>query len=66
MMLLLYKKRVAFRNGKKTIIRKRVAGTVRLSAKQKMAVRKMLRKAQSGKAMMRRAKSMRARKMAGK
>lgn len=61
-----YKKRIAFRNGKKTIVRKRVAGTVRLSAKQKMAVRKMLRKAQSGKAMMKRAKSMRMRRMAGK
>lgn len=61
-----YKKRIAFRNGKKTLIKKRVAGTVRLSAKQKMAVRKMLRKSQSAAAMMRRAKSVRARRLAGK
>ncbi len=61
-----YKKRVAFRNGKKVLIKKRVAGTVRLSAKQKMAVRKMLRKSQSAAAMMRRAKSVRARRLAGK
>lgn len=61
-----YKKRIAFRNGKKTIIKKRVAGTVRLSAKQKLAVRKMLRKSQSAGAMMRRAKSVRARRLAGK
>lgn len=61
-----YKKRIAFRAGKKTIIRKRVAGTVRLSAKQKTAVRKMLRKSHSAGAQMRRAKSVRARKRAGK
>lgn len=61
-----YKKRIAFRGGKKVLIKKRVAGTVRLSAKQKLAVRKMLRKSQSASAMMRRAKSVRARRLAGK
>ena len=56
-----YKRKMAVRNGKKTIIRKRVAGRVKLTAKQKMAVKKMLRKSHSGKAKMRRAKSMRRR-----
>ena len=54
-----YKKRFAIRGGKKTIIRKRVAGTVRLSAKQKVAIRKAQRKSGSAKAMMKRMKSMR-------
>jgi hypothetical protein len=61
-----YKKKVAFRKGKKVMIRKRVSGTVRLSAKQKMAVRKMLRKTHSAGATMRRAKSMRMRRKAMK
>lgn len=56
-----YKKKIAFRKGKKTLIRKRVSGHVRLSAKQKVAVRKMLRKTHSAAAQMHRAKSMRVR-----
>lgn len=60
-----YKKKIAIRKGKKVRINKRISGTVRLSAKQKVAVRKMLRKSHSAVATMRRAKSMRlARKMA--
>lgn len=54
-----YKKRFAIRNGKKTIVRKRVSGVVRLSAKQKVAIRKAQRKSGSAKAMMKRMKSMR-------
>lgn len=57
-----YKKKIVVRKGKKMRINKRVSGTIRLSAKQKMAVRKMLRKSHSAKAQMRRAKSMRIRK----
>lgn len=56
-----YKRVVAIRNGKKTIVRKRIAGRVRLSAKQKMAIKKAQRKANSGAARMRRMKSMRKR-----
>lgn len=57
-----YKMKVAIRGGKKVRIKKRVSGTVRLSAKQKLAVRKMLRKSHSAAAQMRRAKSMRIRR----
>lgn len=60
-----YKRRIAIRNGKKTIIRKRIAGRVRLTAKQRMAIRKAQRKAHSGKARMKRLKSMRKRKNMG-
>lgn len=56
-----YKRMVAIRNGKKTIIRKRIAGTVRLSAKQKAAIKKAQRKAHSGAARMKRLKSMKKR-----
>lgn len=56
-----YKRKVAIRNGKKVIIRKRIAGTVRLTAKQKMAIKKMQRKSHSGKARMKRLKSLRRR-----
>ena len=56
-----YKRRRVIRNGRKVIIRKRISGRVRLTAKQKMAVRKMHRKAHTGKANMRRKKSMRKR-----
>lgn len=62
-----YRKVVAIRGGKKVRIRKRVAGTIRLTAGQKSAVRKMQRKAFSGAAKMKRAKSMRIRRrMLGK
>lgn len=60
-----YRKTVAIRGGKKVRIKKRIAGTVRLSAKQKIAVRKMQRKAFSGAAKMHRAKSMRLRRKMG-
>lgn len=54
-----YKKKLVIRKGKRVRINKRVSGTVRLSAKQKMAVKKMLRKSHSAVATMRRAKSQR-------
>lgn len=61
-----YKKVMAIRGGKKVRIKKRIAGKVRLTAAQKGAVRKMQRKAFSGAAKMKRARSMRMhRKMIG-
>lgn len=60
-----YRKRLAVRGGKKVRINKRVSGTVRLSAKQKVAVRKMLRKSNSARAKLRRAKSMKIRRQTG-
>lgn len=57
-----YKRKIAIRNGKKTIIRKRIAGTVRLTAKQKQAIKKAQRKAHSGAARMKRLKSLKKRK----
>lgn len=60
-----YKKKIVVRKGKKVRINKRVAGNIRLSAKQKLAVRKMLRKSHGAKATMRRAKSNRVRKQMG-
>lgn len=60
-----YRKKIVVRKGKKKRINKRVAGHVRLSPKQKLAVRKMLRKSHSAKATMRRAKSVRVRKQLG-
>lgn len=56
-----YKRAVAIRNGKKVIVRKRIAGTVRLSAKQKAAIKKMQRKAHSGSARAKRLKSLKRR-----
>lgn len=56
-----YKKVVAIRGGKKVRIKKRISGRVRLTAAQKGAVRKMQRRAFSGAAKMKRAKSMRMR-----
>lgn len=60
-----YRKKLVVRKGKKVRINKRVSGVVRLTAKQKLAVRKMLRKSHSAKAQIRRAKSVRVRKQAG-
>ena len=60
-----YKMKMAVRNGKKMRIRKRISGTVRLSAKQKLAIRKARMKSHSAGAMMRRMKSMRMRKKVG-
>ena len=56
-----YKKVVAIRGGRKVRIKKRVSGRVRLTAAQKGAIRKMHKKAFSGAAKMKRAKSMRLR-----
>lgn len=60
-----YKMKMAVRNGKKMRIRKRISGTVRLSAKQKLAIRKARMKSHSAGAMMRRMKSMRLRRKMG-
>lgn len=60
-----YRKVIAIRKGKKVRLNKRIAGTVRLNAKQKAAVRKMQRKAFSGGAKIKRAKSMRLRRKMG-
>lgn len=57
-----YAKRMVVRNGKKTRINKRISGTVRLSAKQKIAVKKMLMKSHSSKSKARRMRSMKIRK----
>lgn len=60
-----YKKVFAVRKGRKVRIRKRISGTVRLSAKQKVAVRKARLKSHSARAVVRRMKSMRLRKRMG-
>jgi hypothetical protein len=60
-----YRKKIAVRHGKKVRINKRVSGHVRLSAKQKISIRKMLRKSHNAVATMRRAKSVRVRQKAG-
>lgn len=60
-----YRNTIAVRGGKKMRVRKRIAGRVRLSAKQKTAVMKMLRKSHSGAARIKRAKSMRRRQSMG-
>lgn len=56
-----YKKAIAVRNGKKVRINKRIAGTVRLSAKQKVAIKRMHMKSHNAAAQMHRAKSNRVR-----
>ena len=60
-----YRKKIAVRKGKKVRINKRVSGHVRLSAKQKISIRKMLRKSHNAVATMHRAKSNRVRQKAG-
>ncbi|MCA8037126.1 hypothetical protein LGM46_29600 [Burkholderia arboris] len=57
-----YKKKVVIRKGKRMRMRKRVSGRVRLTAKQKIAVRKMQRRSHTAKAKMQRMKSMRIRR----
>jgi hypothetical protein len=54
-----YKKRMAIRKGKKVRINKRIAGSVRLTAKQKVSIRRAQMKAHTASAIMRRMKSMR-------
>lgn len=61
----LYKKKWVVRQGKKLKIRKRVSGRVILSAGQKKAVRKMHLKSHSGRANLKRLKSMRKREKLG-
>ena len=60
-----YRKVFAIRNGKKLRINKRISGKVRLSAKQRQAIRKAQRRANTGAAKMRRLKSFRMRRRAG-
>lgn len=60
-----YRKTYAIRNGKKLRINKRISGKVRLSAKQKQAIRKAQRKAFTGAAKLKRLKSFRLRKKLG-
>jgi hypothetical protein len=54
-----YKNVMAIRHGKKMRIKKRIGGTVRLSAAQKVAIRKMHMKSHSATAQIRRLKSVR-------
>lgn len=60
-----YKKKIVIRKGKKVRINKRVAGTVRLTGKQKVSIRKAGLKSRSASARMHRMKSMKVRKNAG-
>ena len=60
-----YKKKIVVRDGKKVRINKRVSGKVRLSGKQKVALRKARMKSHSATARMRRRKSMNIRKKTG-
>lgn len=57
-----YAKRLVVRGGKKVRINKRIAGAVRLTAKQKLAIRRMVSKSHSSKARARRLRSMNVRK----
>lgn len=60
-----YKKRMVIRGGKKVRINKRISGTVRLSAAQKVAIRKAGLKSRSAGARMKRMKSVNMRKRMG-
>lgn len=60
-----YRKKFVIRNGKKKRINVRRSGKVRLSAKQKQAIRKAQRKANTGAAKMKRMKSFKMRKKLG-
>jgi hypothetical protein len=60
-----YKKKIAVRKGKKVIINKRISGVIKLSPKQKMAIKKALMKSHSAAAKVMRMKSMRVRKRLG-
>ncbi|MCY1529104.1 hypothetical protein D9M68_642330 [compost metagenome] len=60
-----YRKRMVIRNGKKMRVNKRVSGAVRLSGKQKLAIRKASLKARSAGAKARRLKSMKLRRKMG-
>lgn len=60
-----YKKKTVIKGGKKVRVNRRVSGTVHLSARQKLAVKKMQMKSHNAAAMNHRAKSMRVRKSFG-
>lgn len=60
-----YRKKMVIRGGKKVRINKRISGTVRLSGKQKLAIRKASMKARSAGAKARRLKSMKLRRKLG-
>lgn len=60
-----YRKVFAIRNGKKMKVKKRISGKVRLSAKQRQAIRKAQRKAFTGAAKLKRLKSFRKRRQMG-
>ena len=60
-----YKKVFAVRGGKKVRINKRISGAVKLSARQKVAIRKAQMKSHSAGAQMRRVKSMKVRSKMG-
>lgn len=60
-----YKKKMVIRKGKKVRIMKRVSGTVRLTGKQRVAIKKASLKSRSSAAMHKRMKSMRVRKQMG-
>lgn len=60
-----YKKALAVRDGKKVMINKRVSGAVKLSSKQRAALRKAQMKSHGAGAKMKRMKSMKVRKKMG-
>ncbi|MFA5920145.1 MAG: hypothetical protein WC856_02490 [Methylococcaceae bacterium] len=60
-----YRKKVVIKGGKKIRVNKRISGHVRLSAKQKISIRKMHIKSHSAAAQMHRLKSMKIRKRMG-
>lgn len=60
-----YKKKTVIRGGKKVRVNKRVSGKVRLSGKQKVAIRKAQRKSRSAGAKMRRMRSLKKSKKMG-
>jgi len=60
-----YKKTFSFRSGKKVRVNKRISGHVKLSPRQKVAIRKAQMKSHSAGAVMRRMKSMRMRRKSG-
>lgn len=61
-----YQKRIAFRGGKKVVVRKRISGSVHQTAAQRVAIHKMQAKSHGAQANMSRKKSMKARRASGK
>jgi hypothetical protein len=60
-----YRKKTVIKGGKKVRINKRISGTVRLSARQKVAIRKAQLRSHSATAVMHRLKSLKVRKQMG-